>query len=96
MFLNDFQEIMVEYGFAYVIPDPNRPGPDYYKDCNEFNWASSLIKSHQKHIQENGKEDVYKIEYTPEELALIQKLKASSSYLNISIAAVGLACISMI
>ena len=46
MFLNDFQEIMVEYGFAYVIPDPNRPGPDYYKDCNEFNWASSLIKSH--------------------------------------------------
>ena len=70
---------MEEYGFGDVIPDPKRPGPDYYKDCVKFNWATKLIESHKKHIEYSGKYDVYKIEFTAEELAIIQKLKEGSA-----------------
>ena len=43
LFLKDVHKIMEEYGFGYLIKDPKRPGPDYYSECNKFNWAASLV-----------------------------------------------------
>ena len=76
---------MIKHGFEYMIPNPKRPSPDYYKDCKRFNWADKLIASHKKHIEDGNHEDVYKIEYTPEELAILAKLKlkeGGASYLK--------------
>ena len=39
-------EIMTEFGYADMISDPNRPGPDYYSDCKKFNWIDALRKNH--------------------------------------------------
>ena len=92
------QPIMIEYNFGYVIPDPKRPGPDYYQDCEKFNWASKLIESHKEHISSTNQEDVYKIEYTPEEIAIMQKLKEESG-LKVAVSAVaslGLGVISLL
>ena len=31
-----------------MIPDPKRPGPNYYDDCIKFNWIDALVKNHKK------------------------------------------------
>ena len=50
---------MLEFGYGYLIPDPNRPGPDYYKDCKKYDWIESLTNNHKAHIKLNNGEDVY-------------------------------------
>ena len=40
--------LLREYGHDDVIPDPKRPGPNYYDDCIKFNWVDALIKNHKK------------------------------------------------
>ena len=66
---------MMTFGFSDKIPDPKRPGPDYYSDCIKFHWADALVEKHKKHLVASNGENVYEIEYTPEELAIMQKLK---------------------
>ena len=41
-------ELLIEFGYGNVIEDPNRPGPDYYKDCKKYNWVDELVKKHKK------------------------------------------------
>ena len=62
---------MKQFDFGYLIPDPKRPGPKYYSECKRFNWTDKLIENHQKHIAKINGEDVYAIEYTADELALM-------------------------
>ena len=66
---------MMEFGFSDKIPDPKRPGPLYYSECKQFSWVDTLIQKHKSHLTASNGEDVYKIEYTAEELAIMQKLK---------------------
>ena len=51
--------MMLKYGYGYMIPDPLRPGPDYYKDCKKFNWVEKLKTSHASYIKLSNGEDVY-------------------------------------
>ena len=62
---------MIEFNYGYLIPDPLRPGPDYYKNCKKFDWVEKLKKSHSNYIKLNNGEDVYAYKYTKEELAII-------------------------
>ena len=75
MFLEQGQASMMEFGFSNLIPDPKRPGPDYYSECKQFNWVDTLIDKHKSHLKATNGEDVYTITYTAEELAIMQKLK---------------------
>lgn len=48
-------EIFREYGFGSIIADPNRPGPNYYKDCKKYNWIEHLVDKHKSHLKLTGK-----------------------------------------
>ena len=61
MFLEKGQAMMEKFGHADKIPDPNRPGPDYYKNCIKFNWVDALVAKHKKFIKLSNGEDVYSI-----------------------------------
>ena len=89
MFLEQGQAAMMEFGFSDKIPDPKRPGPDYYSECKQFNWVDTLIDKHKSHLTATNGEDVYQQEYTPEELAIMQKLKEKEGASHL--VAVGLA-----
>ena len=52
-------ELLKEFGFADVIIDPKRPGPNYYDDCINFSWIDHLIKKHKSHLSSNGESLVY-------------------------------------
>ena len=62
---------MIKFGFSDRIPDPKRPGPDYYSECIKFHWVDALVEKHKKHLKSSNGENVYEIEYTPEELAIM-------------------------
>ena len=47
-------EILIEFGYQNLIKDPNRPGPNYYDDCIEFNWIDHIVNKHKKHLKRNG------------------------------------------
>ena len=61
-------DLLIEYNMGDKIPDPNRPGPNYYDNCKKFNWVDALVK---KHKNEVGRKFY---ETSEEELALILKL----------------------
>ena len=60
-------EILTENNLGDIVPDPNRPGPDYYKDCNKFNWVDALVE---KHKEKTG----FVYAASDEEMATILKL----------------------
>ena len=90
MFLEQAQASMEEFGFSEKIPDPKRPGPKYYSECKKFNWIDTLIEKHKKHLTLSNGEDVYAIEYTQEELAIMQKLKEKNDKKATHLVALGL------
>ena len=61
-------ELLIEKGYGHIIPDPTRPGPNYYDDCIKFNWVDALVKNHKEKVGGDG--------YTAsaEEMAAILKL----------------------
>ena len=82
---------MLKFGFADKIPDPKRPGLDYYSDCIKFNWVDALVEKHKKHIKLSDGEDVYAVEYTPEELEIMANLKLKEKSVATYLIAIGLA-----
>ena len=61
-------DVLNEFDLAYKIPDPTRPGPNYYDDCIKFNWVDALVKNHQEKVGD----ELYTA--TAEEQAAILKL----------------------
>ena len=81
---------MAKWNKLNLLENPNRPGPDYYKDCIKFNWVSAMVKSHKKHIASKG-EDYEYYTLTDEDIAWQAKMKAlqNALYLQVGVAAVG-------
>ena len=79
---------MAKHNKLNLLENPNRPGPDYYKDCNKFNWVNAMVKSHKKHITDKG-EDYDSLTLTDEDLAWQAKMKAlqNAHYLQVGFAA---------
>ena len=65
---------MAKHNLLHLLENENRPGPDYYKDCIKFNWVSALVKSHQKHVEDNGGDYSY-YTLTEEDIKWQKKLK---------------------
>ena len=85
MFVEQAHEEMISHGYGYLITNPKRPSPYYYNDCKRYNWADDLIKSHKKHLKLTNGENVYDVEYTPEELEYMarMKLREGAQYLQL-------------
>ena len=45
-----------------LLENPNRPGPDYYKDCKQYNWINDLVDKHRKYVKDSGKDYQYYLE----------------------------------
>ena len=52
MFINLSIEMIKEFELTRLIEkqDPRRPGPDYYKDCIQFNWVDALVDKHKNSL----------------------------------------------
>ena len=57
-----------------LLENPNRPGPDYYKDCKLYNWVNDLVDKHKKFIQDSDGNYEYYTQ-TEDEQAWSQALK---------------------
>ena len=79
-------EILKEFGYEKLIPDPNRPGPDYYKDCTKFNWVDALVK---KHKQKTG----FEYAESKSELDAILKLTQKGQMISPAAGILGLSVI---
>lgn len=67
-------KVLEDEGKADAIINPNRPGPNYYSECKQWNWVDQLVKAHKKHLKDNGLHYVYGVELTDEELEEMKKL----------------------
>ena len=54
LFIAESDITLAKHGRLAYVRNPNRPGPDYYKDCKKFNWVSAMVKSHKKHVSDKG------------------------------------------
>ena len=66
-------DILREFDYGHVVPDPKRPGPDYYSECEKFNWVEALVK---KHKEKTG----FQYASSEEEMAAILKLTQGGNY----------------
>ena len=79
---------MAKHNKLDLLENPNRPGPDYYKDCIKFNWVSALVKNHKAHIVKKGEDYTY-YTLTDEDIAWQAKMKAlqNATFLQVGAAA---------
>ena len=43
LFIAESDIEMAKHDKLSLLENPNRPGPDYYKDCKKFNWVTALV-----------------------------------------------------
>ena len=86
---NLMHELLVEFGYAHVIPDPNRPGPDYYSECKKYNWVDELVK---KHEEKTG----LKYVASKDEMDAILKLSQDANIITAGVLSFGLVGYSLI
>ena len=82
-------ELLIEFGYAHVIPDPNRPGPDYYSECKKYNWVDELVK---KHEEKTG----LKYVASKDEMDAILKLSQDANIITAGVLSFGLVGYSLI
>jgi hypothetical protein len=42
MFIVYASKLLTDEGLASYLENPRRPGPDYYKDCKNWDWVDVL------------------------------------------------------
>ena len=63
-------EVLIELKQEDGIPDPERPGPEYYSKCQQFNWVDELVTTYNADSANNPIE--FGAANAAEELALIK------------------------
>ena len=75
MFIASAKEVLIEQGYAEMIKeDPKRPGPNYYDDCEKFNWVDALVSKHKETLTGDGK-NMYDTKFNKEDEAAWQLLQ---------------------
>ena len=46
LMIRETDKEFAKHEVLWMLENPNRPGPGYYKDCKMYDWTNSLIKSH--------------------------------------------------
>ena len=57
-----------------IKEDPKRPGPNYYDDCEKFNWVDALVSKHKETLTGDGK-NMYDTKFNKEDEAAWQLLQ---------------------
>ena len=78
MFIVYVSKLLTEEGLAQHLENPNRPGPDYYKDCKNWNWIEILTKNHRDHLEKQGIYNIYGVDMNQEEIDEMNKLLNNS------------------
>ena len=46
LFIIRVNQLLEEEGLAHKIPNPYKPGPNYYSECKMYDWVTELKASH--------------------------------------------------
>jgi hypothetical protein len=68
MFVVYASKLLTDEGLSKWLNNSNRPGPDYYSECKEWNWVDQLVDNHKSHLKNQGIINMYGIELTDAEL----------------------------
>ena len=82
-----------KHDMLYMLENPNRPGPDYYKDCKMYDWKTNLIDSHRLYIE--GKGEDYEYYTLSAEDEKWRKKTLDATYLSIKLCATAGILVSM-
>ena len=59
LIIKTMTDLFTEYEKQDLLINRNRPGPNYYDDCIQFNWVSALKDRHKTFMENNGDFDFY-------------------------------------
>ena len=62
MFIVYASKLLTDEGLASYLENPRRPGPDYYKDCKNWDWVDILQENHQDYLENKGIYNIYGVE----------------------------------
>jgi hypothetical protein len=68
VFIIQASRLFTEEDLADLLINTNRPGPNYYSECKEWNWTDQLVLAHKTHLENNGVTNMYGIDMTDAEL----------------------------
>lgn len=90
----------MDEGLGAYLENPSRPGPNYYKDCKNWNWVDVLVTNHRSHLEKKGIYNVYGVDMTEAEIREMERLNGlnNSNIISLSgaLLSVSLAYISLI